>query len=156
MIHNDVLRSVRYMLDISDNKMVEIIKLGGMEVTKDDLLTYLKKDEEEGFVFCPDEVMAHFLDGLVIFKRGKDESRPPQPIETPVTNNIILKKLRVAFELRDDDIQALLQAVDLPMTKAELGALFRAPGHKHFRECGDQILRNFLRGLTLRERGKSD
>ncbi|MGH8361697.1 MAG: DUF1456 family protein, partial [Pseudomonas sp.] len=66
MIHNDVLRSVRYMLDISDNKMVEIIKLGGMEVTKDDLLTYLKKDEEEGFVFCPDEVMAHFLDGLVI------------------------------------------------------------------------------------------
>jgi uncharacterized protein YehS (DUF1456 family) len=92
MIHNDVLRSVRYMLDISDNKMVEIIKLGGMDVTKEDLLTYLKKDEEEGFVFCPDEVMAHFLDGLVIFKRGKDESRPPQPIETPVTNNIILKK----------------------------------------------------------------
>ena len=80
MIHNDVLRSVRYMLDISDNKMVEIIKLGGMDVTKEDLLTYLKKDEEEGFVFCPDEVMAHFLDGLVIFKRGKDESRPPQPI----------------------------------------------------------------------------
>ena len=58
MIHNDVLRSVRYMLDISDNKVVEIIKLGGMDVTKDDLVTYLKKDEEEGFVFCPDEVMA--------------------------------------------------------------------------------------------------
>ena len=72
MIHNDVLRSVRYMLDISDNKMVEIIKLGGMDVTKEDLLTYLKKDEEEGFVFCPDDVMAHFLDVLVIFKRGKD------------------------------------------------------------------------------------
>jgi uncharacterized protein YehS (DUF1456 family) len=50
MIHNDVLRSVRYMLDISDNKMVEIIKLGGMDVTKEDLLTYLKKEEEEGFV----------------------------------------------------------------------------------------------------------
>jgi uncharacterized protein YehS (DUF1456 family) len=83
MIHNDVLRSVRYMLDISDNKMVELIKLGGMDVTKEDLLTYLKKDEEEGFVFCPDEVMAHFLDGLVIFKRGKDDSRPPQTDRNP-------------------------------------------------------------------------
>ena len=54
MIHNDVLRSVRYMLDISDNKVVEIIKLGGLDVTKEDVLTYLKKDEEEGFVRCPD------------------------------------------------------------------------------------------------------
>ena len=101
MIHNDVLRSVRYMLDISDNKMVEIIKIGGMEVSKDDLLTYLKKDEEEGFVFCPDEVMAHFLDGLVIFKRGKDESRAPMPVELPVTNNIILIKPRRGRDVRE-------------------------------------------------------
>ena len=90
MIHNDVLRSVRYMLDISDNKVVDIIKLGGLDVTKEDVLTYLKKDEEEGFVRCPDNVMAHFLDGLVFFKRGKDESRPPVPVELPVTNNTIL------------------------------------------------------------------
>ncbi len=94
MVHNDVLRSVRYMLDISDKKVVEIIKLGGMDVTLADVITWLdkKEEDEEGFVRCPDEVIAHFLDGLVIFKRGKDESRPPQPIEVPVTNNIILKK----------------------------------------------------------------
>jgi uncharacterized protein YehS (DUF1456 family) len=152
MIHNDVLRSVRYMLDISDNKMVEIIKLGGMDVTKEDLLTYLKKDEEEGFVFCPDEVMAHFLDGLVTFKRGKDESRPPQPIETPVTNNIILKKLRVAFELKEDDMHAILKSADFPVSKPELSALFRKFGHTNYRPCGDQLLRNFLKGLTLRVR----
>ena len=70
--------------------------------------------------------------------------------------DIVLKKLRVAFELRDDDLQAILQAADLPMTKSELSALFRAPEHKHYRECGDQVLRNFLRGLTIRERGKRD
>lgn len=119
MIHNDVLRSVRYMLDISDKKVIEIIKLGGLEVSLADLAGYLKKDEEEGFVFCPDEVMAHFLDGLVIFKRGKDESRPPQPIEVPVTNNIILKKLRVAFELKEDDLHAILKAADFPVSKPE-------------------------------------
>jgi len=79
MIHNDVLRSVRYMLDISDNKVVEIIKLGGLDVTKDDIVTYLKKDEEEGFVRCPDNVMAHFLDGLVWTRKP----RPPPPSPSP-------------------------------------------------------------------------
>ena len=155
MNNNDVLRSVRYMLDISDKKVIEITKTGGMEIALEDLVKYLdkKEEDEEGFVRCPDEVMAHFLDGLVIFKRGKDESRPPQPIETPVTNNIILKKLRVAFELRDDDLHEILRAADLPMTKAELNALFRSPEHKNYRACGDQLLRNFLRGLTQRQRG---
>ncbi|EIK97884.1 hypothetical protein PMM47T1_05209 [Pseudomonas sp. M47T1] len=153
MIHNDVLRSVRYMLDISDNKVVELIKLSGLEVSKEDVLTYLKKDEEEGFVNCPDLVMAHFLDGLVFFKRGKDESRPAQPIETPVTNNVILKKLRVAFELKEDDMHAVLKAAEFPVSKPELSALFRKVGHNNYRPCGDQLLRNFLKGLTLRVRG---
>ncbi|MGC1329678.1 DUF1456 family protein [Pseudomonas sp.] len=153
MIHNDVLRSVRYMLDISDNKVVELIKLSGLEVSKEDVLTYLKKDEEEGFVHCPDLVMAHFLDGLVFFKRGKDESRPAQPIETPVTNNVILKKLRVAFELKEDDMHAVLKAAEFPVSKPELSALFRKVGHNNYRPCGDQLLRNFLKGLTLRVRG---
>ncbi|MGY4490201.1 DUF1456 family protein [Pseudomonas sp. TE3610] len=153
MIHNDVLRSVRYMLDISDAKVVELIKLSGLEVTKDDVITYLKKDEEEGFVHCPDLVMAHFLDGLVFFKRGKDDSRPAQPIETPVTNNVILKKLRVAFELKEDDMHAVLKAAEFPVSKPELSALFRKVGHNNYRPCGDQLLRNFLKGLTLRVRG---
>ncbi|RON43964.1 hypothetical protein BK666_18745 [Pseudomonas frederiksbergensis] len=154
MIHNAVLRSVRYMLDISDKKVIEIIKTGGMDVSMEDLLTYLdkKEEDEEGFVRCPDEVMAHFLDGLVIFKRGKDESRPPQPIETPVTNNIILKKLRVAFELKEDDMHAILKASEFPVSKPELSALFRKFGHTNYRTCGDQLLRNFLKGLTLRVR----
>ncbi|UVJ45199.1 DUF1456 family protein [Pseudomonas sp. LS1212] len=153
MIHNDVLRSVRYMLDINDAKVVDLIKLGGMEVSKADVINYLKKDEEEGFVHCPDEVMAHFLDGLVVFKRGKDESRPPLPIELPVTNNIILKKLRVAFELKEDDMHAILKAAEFPVSKPELSALFRKFGHTNYRPCGDQLLRNFLKGLTLRVRG---
>ena len=89
----------------------------------------------------------------VLHKRGRDESRPPLPVEKRLTNNIILKKLRVAFELRDDDLHEILRAADLPMTKAELNALFRSPEHKNYRACGDQLLRNFLRGLTQRQRG---
>jgi len=153
MMNNDVLRSIRYMLDISDGKIVDIVKLGGFEVSKADVIAFMKKDEEEGYLDCSDEVMAHFLDGLVIFKRGKDESRPPQKIDLPVTNNTVLKKLRVAFELKEDDMHAILKASEFPVSKPELSALFRKFGHSNYRTCGDQLLRNFLKGLTLRVRG---
>lgn len=153
MIHNDVLRSLRYMLDISDAKLAEITRINGFDVSDADIASYLKKDEEEGFVRCPDEVIAHFLDGLVVFKRGRDEGRPPLPVELPVTNNIILKKLRVAFELKEDDLHAILKAADFSVSKPELSALFRKVGNSNYRPCGDQLLRNFLKGLTLRVRG---
>lgn len=153
MINNDVLRSIRYMLDISDAKIVEITKLAGLEIDKAAVSAFLKRDEEEGFLACPDAMMAHFLDGLILFKRGKDESLPARPVELPVTNNMVLKKLRVAFELKDEDMHAILNAAKFPVSKPELSALFRKPGHNNFRPCGDQLLRNFLKGLTLRIRG---
>lgn len=153
MMNNDVLRSVRYMLDISDGKIVDITKLGGFEVSKADVIAFMKKEDEEGYLDCSDEIMAHFLDGLVIFKRGKDDSRAPQPIELPVTNNTVLKKLRVAFELKEEDMHAILKSVEFPVSKPELSALFRKFGHSNYRTCGDQLLRNFLKGLTLRVRG---
>ncbi|MFJ3484043.1 DUF1456 family protein [Pseudomonas sp. NPDC090202] len=152
MMNNDVLRSIRYMLDISDGKVADIIRLGGLETSKTQVMAWMKKDEEEGFEPCSDEVLAYFLDGLVFFKRGKDESRPQLPIELPITNNIILKKLRVAFELKEEDLHDILKAVDFPVSKPELSALFRKVGHNNYRPCGDQLLRNFLRGLTLRVR----
>ena len=87
--------------------------------------------------------MAHFLNGLVTYKRGKDESRPPQPVELPVTNNTVLKKIRVAFELKDDDLIALLAEDRAEVSKGELGAFFRRPDHRNYRECGDQSPQEF-------------
>jgi uncharacterized protein YehS (DUF1456 family) len=153
MLNNDVLRSLRYTLDVNDAQMAEIIQLSGKAVELETLDALLKKEEEEGFVACDDELMAHFLDGLVYFKRGKDDSRPAQPFELPMTNNMVLKKLRVAFELKEDDMHAIMQSVDCPVSKPEMSALFRKFGHSNYRTCGDQFLRNFLKGLTLRVRG---
>jgi uncharacterized protein YehS (DUF1456 family) len=154
MINNDVLRSVRYMLDISDVKMVEIFKLDDYDVEKADVLAFLRKDDEEGYLACGDDVMAHFLDGLVYALRGKDESRPAPPKEKRMTNNIVLKKLRVAFELKDEDMHAILLTSGFPISKPELSALFRKAGHHNYRACGDQLLRNFLKGLTIQLREK--
>jgi uncharacterized protein YehS (DUF1456 family) len=154
MINNDVLRSIRYMLDLSDIKVVEITKLADADfsIDKTDVLAFLKREEDEGYAECNDRVLAHFLDGLVIHYRGKDESAPPRPVEKRVTNNVVLKKLRVAFQLKDVDMHDAFEQAGFPISKPELSALFRQPGHKNFRLCGDQLLRNFLKGLTLRVR----
>ena len=157
MINNDILRSIRYMLDLSDGKVVEIARLAdaAFPIEKADVQAFLKKEGEPGYVECSNAVLAHFLDGLVIHRRGRDESLPPRPVEKRVTNNVVLKKLRVAFELKDVDMHQILADAGFPISKPELNALFRQPGHKNFRLCGDQVLRNFLKGLTLRVRGDS-
>ena len=154
MINNDVLRSIRYMLDLSDSMVVDTIHLAdpSFEVDAAQVHDFLRKDDEPLFEACPDSVLARFLDGLIYHYRGRDESQPQRPPEKRITNNIVLKKLRVAFELKDVDMHAIFEAAGFPMSKPELSALFRQPDHKNYRECGDQILRNFLKGLTQRVR----
>ena len=95
------------------------------------------------------------LDGLIIKNRGRQESKPGQqapPKPDKLTNNVILKKLRIALELRDTDILEILDLAKFQISKSELGALFRRPGHKNYKECGNQFLRNFLIGLALKYR----
>jgi uncharacterized protein YehS (DUF1456 family) len=155
MINNDVLRSIRYMLDLGDGKVVEIIQLADADfpIGKEDVQAFLKKDDDPGYVECSDRVLAHFLDGLVVHYRGRNENAPPRPVEKRITNNVVLKKLRVAFELKDVDMHQVFADAGFPVSKPELSALFRQPDHHNYRACGDQMLRNFLKGLTLRVRG---
>jgi uncharacterized protein YehS (DUF1456 family) len=70
-----------------------------------------------------------------------------------MTNNDILKKLRVALKLKDDDIVKILALVDFKITTTELGAVFRKEDHPNYKDCGDQLLRNFLNGLIIHLRG---
>lgn len=155
MINNDVLRSIRYLLDLSDARIVEIAQLSdpAFAVDRPRLLAFLKKEGEPGFEACDDRTLLHFLDGLILDRRGRDESRPARPVESRVSNNLVLKKLRVAFELKDVDMHQVFDLAGFPVSKPELSALFRQRDHKNYRPCGDQLLRNFLKGLTLRFRG---
>lgn len=73
-----------------------------------------------------------------------------------MTNNDILKKLRVALMLRDDEIVEILELVDFRISKSEIGAFCRKEGHPKYRECGDQVLRNFLNGLVIHLRGTKE
>lgn len=154
MNNNDILRRVRYALDISNPGMIEIFALSGCTLELPTLLKLLKKDEEEDFIPCSNPLLAFFLDGLIVKRRGKRESagdEQPKP-DTSLNNNIIMKKLRIALDLKEDDMIAVMKLAGVILSKSELSALFRAKGHKHYKECGDQFLRNFLVGITKRLR----
>lgn len=73
-----------------------------------------------------------------------------------MSNNDIMKKLRVALKFTDDDIVKVLALANFSVTKTEISAIFRADDHPNFKPCGDQILRNFLNGLIIFKRGPKD
>lgn len=151
MLSNDILRSLRYTLKANNNDMVRILALAGMESTSAGFDTWMTKEDEDGFVRCPDIVLSGFLNGLIYDKRGKDDSAPELALERRVNNNTVLKKLRIAFSLKTDDILAIMTEQNFRVSMPEITAMMRAPDHKNYRECGDQFMRYFSRGLTNRE-----
>ena len=152
MTHNLVIRSLRYTINVSDKKLLEIFSLSGLTLPLNTIENFLKDEEDASYIECDDEAMAHFLDGLIFFKRGKDESKPRFPVEFPIDNNIILKKLKVAFNLKEPDMHEVLEMGGYPVGRSELSALLRKRGQPNYRECGDQVLRYFLKGLKVRFR----
>lgn len=151
---NDILRSLRYSLNISDATVIKIFKLTGYELSFDQLTNLLKKEDEDGYEICRHYVLAHFLDGMIIYKRGQQEGKTYEPPKTSLflSNNLILKKIRIALELQEDEMLEILYLAGFVVSKHELGAFFRKEGHHNYRECGDQFLRNFLKGLAIRYR----
>lgn len=154
MTNNDVLRRIRYILSYNDSKMAAVFGLADCKVSREEVNAWLRKDDEESYKSCSDTQLASFLNGLINEKRGKKDGPQPAP-EKRLNNNIIMMKLKIAFNLKSDDMLELMQLAGFGISKHELSAFFRRPDHKHFRECKDQILRYFLSGLQLKYREKS-
>ena len=149
MTNNDILRRIRYTFDFSDSKMIAILGLADHEVTRVHISNWLKKDDDPAFQKCSDTQLAIFLNGLIIDKRGKKEGPQADP-EPRLTNNIIFRKLKIALDLKAEDVLGIMDLVNFQISKHELSAFFRRPDHKHYRDCKDQILRNFLKGVQLK------
>jgi uncharacterized protein YehS (DUF1456 family) len=152
MTNNDILRRLRFIFELSDSQISEISAQAGKQVAVADVSRMLKSDDDPELLECSDHELATFLNGFINFKRGKREGPGPEP-ETTLTNNAIFQKLKIALDLKADDILEILGSVHFVISKHELTALFRKQGHKHYRECKDQLLRNFLKGLQLKLRG---
>ena len=149
MKNNDVLRRIRYTFDFSDSKMIALFGLADHDVTREQISDWLKKEEDPAYQECNDTLLAIFLNGLINDKRGKKEGPQPKP-EKYLTNNIIIRKLKISLNLKDKDILNIMELAKSPISKHELSAFFRRSNHIHYRECKDQILRNFLKGLQIK------
>lgn len=154
MLNNDILRSLRYILQTNNQELIRLLKLADADATPEQMVAWLHKEEEEGYQRCPDIILSCMLNGLIYDKRGKDDSAPPLAVERRVNNNVVLKKLRIAFSLKTDDILAIVTEQQFRISMPEITAMMRAPEHKNFRECGDQFMRYFLRGLAARLHAK--
>lgn len=155
MTNNDVLRRIRYIFDYDDSKMIAIFALADHQVSREQISDWLKKDDDPAYQECSDINTAIFLNGLINDKRGKKEGAQVEP-EKSLTNNIIFRKLKIALDLKDEDILAILELVDFRLSKHELSAFFRKPTHKNYRLCKNQILRNFLQGVQIKYRPGTD
>ncbi len=151
MTNNDILRRIRYIFDLSDSKMIDVFGLADLQVTRSQISDWLKKEDDPAFQECSDALLAVFLNGLINDKRGKKEGPKPSP-EQVLTNNIIFRKLRIALDLKTDDIIEIMGLTDVRISKHELSAFFRKPDNRHYRGCKDQVLRNFLKGVQKKYR----
>lgn len=155
MTNNDILRRLRFAFDFNDSKMMAIFAAADYEATREEISDWLKKDDDPAFQKCSDTQLAIFLNGLINDRRGKREGTQPEP-EKRLNNNIIFRKLKIALDLKAEDILEILELSDVQISKHELSAFFRKEGHKHYRECKDQILRNFLQGVQVMYRDNPD
>ncbi len=176
MDNNDIVIRLRYALDIKDNDMIEIFNLGGIDLTKEEVLKVLTKiedsnDEEyeddeyedENHIKCTNSMLESFLNGLITFERGPQEPKPGQTVKPDRSiknqssvNNVMLKKVKIALKLTSEDIIEVLDEAGVTITKGELSALLRKEGHKNYKVFGDQYARNFLKGLTMKYRGNRE
>lgn len=150
MLLNDILRRLRFALSLDNNATIQIFKLAEHDLDEDYLMNMMKKETEAGFLPCRDKTLCLFLDGLIIKNRGKQEGGPPPGLMQGqrLTNNDILRKIKIAQSYQQEDLIKLLKAADFRIGKSELTALFRKPDHRSYRACGDQLLRNLLQGMV--------
>ncbi|MGM0524489.1 MAG: DUF1456 family protein [Bacillota bacterium] len=167
MNNNDIVVRVRYALDLKDEEMVDIFSLGEETIDKVTVQSMLAKmndktDDHDAFTeneyktACTNQQLNAFLDGLIIFKRGRQDPAKKAPQTVRLTddnvNNVVLKKVKIALTLTSDDILDLLDQAGISISTSELSAVLRKEGHRNYKPCGDRYMRNFLKGLALEYR----
>ena len=132
MNNNDILRRVRYTFNFKDSKMMGLMSLPDHPVTREQISAWLKKEDDPDQQECSDTQLAIFLNNLITDVRGKKEGPQPE-LEKRLTNNMVFMKLKIALNLKAEDVLKVLALAGFSLSKHELSAFFRKPGHKHYR-----------------------
>ncbi|MFK8082618.1 MAG: DUF1456 family protein [Granulosicoccus sp.] len=165
---NDLNRRVRFALSLDDAEVVDLLRLAEFPGDLVQISAWRLKEGEEGFLPCPPQALQAMLSGLIILRRGKRDDpspdapntgavsrKPPEQVHDFIDNNDVLKQIRIALSLKTDEVHALIERGGGKLGKSEINALFRNPGARNYRRCGDQVLRWFLAGLAQQRKGES-
>ena len=164
ILNSDILIRLRYALDIKDTEIIKIFKLGGIQISGEEVKSLFNKDtyklDDESLKTEEKQIISHsmldsFLNGFIIYRRGAHEFNPEQERPTPTAeniNNFLLKKLKIALQLTSEDMLSIFELAGISVTKGELSAVLRKAGQRNYKECGDRYARNFLKGLTVKYR----
>jgi uncharacterized protein YehS (DUF1456 family) len=155
LTNNDILRRIRTTFDYKDQELSDLFAQADCDVSEEQVAGWLKPDDDPDLQPCSDQMLTTLLNGLINNNRGRKDG--PQP-ETNIklSNNIILKKMKIALDLQNDDILEIMSLADYEINKHELSALLRKPGNKHYRECKDEVLKKFLHGVRLAVRAEDE
>lgn len=144
---NEIVNKTIEAIGLNIDDLLEIYRLVDYKIDTDSIGKWSLSPDDDNFLLCSYEDLGNFLDGLIILKRGAsaDEKRADEIVE--LTNNLILKKLRVALNLKEHDIEIIFALGEISLTKQQLSSLFRKETHRNFKVCSDELLMAFLDGL---------
>ncbi|MCF7503465.1 MULTISPECIES: DUF1456 family protein [Vibrio] len=155
MTNNEILRRIQHALNLKNAQIIKAIEQADVTIAHDQVINWLKDDNDKSCSTMKDKELAVFLNGFINLKRGKKEGVQPKP-EVALTNNMIFMKLRIALNMKAEDVLDVLEVVGVSLSKYEIGAYFRKPENKNYKVCEDQLLCDFLNGVQFTNRPDSE
>ncbi|MFA0072197.1 DUF1456 family protein [Vibrio cyclitrophicus] len=155
MTNNEILRRIQHALNLKNAQIIKAIEQADVTVAHDQVINWLKDDNDKSCSKMKDKELVVFLNGFINLKRGKKEGEQPKP-EVALTNNMIFMKLRIALNMKAEDVLDVLEVVGISLSKYEIGAYFRKPENKNYKVCEDQLLCDFLNGVQFTNRPDSE
>lgn len=155
MTNNEILQLVINTFELTNSAVVEIFSLADFKATEDQVADWLTLENDDSLITLSGTELAVFLNGFINLKRGKREGEQPKP-QTFLNNNMVFQKLRIALDLKTEDILEIFRLVDVRFSKHEITSFFRKPNNDHYRECLDNTLQNFLQGVQSQLRPVDD
>jgi uncharacterized protein YehS (DUF1456 family) len=153
--NNEILRRIQHALNLKNAQIIKAYEQADVTVAHDQVNNWLKDESEKSFSKMKDKDLAVFLNGFINLKRGKKEGEQPKP-EVALTNNMIFMKLRIALNMKAEDVLDVLEVMGISLSKYEIGAYFRKPNNKNYKACDDQLLCDFLNGVQFSNRPDSE
>lgn len=153
--NNEILRRIQHSLNLKPAQIVKAFEQVDSPIAPNQVNDWLKADSDKSATKMKDKELALFLNGFINLKRGKKEGEQPKP-EQKLTNNMIFMKLRIALNMKAEDVLDVLELMGVSLSKYEVGAYFRKPNNKNYKACDDQLLCDFLNGVQFTNRPDSE